>query len=60
MKKHLLIAAFMLFAAEKVFAQSEKTIIIKQNGNDDEQESIEEVLDQTKYTNTNAYPFGKC
>ena len=44
MKKHLLIAAFMLFAAANVFAQSEKTIIIKHNGNDDEKVTIIERL----------------
>lgn len=44
MKKHLLIAAFMLFATASVFAQEKTTVIIKESNNDDSKVTIVEKI----------------
>ena len=44
MKKHLLIAAFMLLATSSVFAQEKTTVIIKDNGDSNEKITIVEKI----------------
>lgn len=69
MKKHLLFAAFMLLATANVFAQTEKTIIIKESKDGEEKVTIVEKFFRSKmhqtlpdwyygYLNMNVGAFG--
>ena len=64
MKKHLLFAAFMLLATAGLFAQTEKTVIIRQNNDGDEnvtiikrvfQSKLHQTLPEWYYGNLNMY-----
>ncbi len=52
MKRHLLIAAFMLFATTSVFAQTEKTVIIKEGNDGDETVTIVKKVFQSRLHQT--------
>lgn len=52
MKKHLLFAAFMLFATASLFAQSQRTIIIKESNDDDGKVTIIEKVFESKLHQT--------
>lgn len=52
MKKHLLFAAFMLFSTASIFAQSKRTIIIREGNDGDEKVTIVEKIFTSKLHQT--------
>ena len=52
MKRFTILAAFMLFATASVFAQREKTIIIRENNDGDEKVTIVEKVFQSRLHQT--------